>query len=70
MKVDIETRELYRVLDPQVALDLDVSPAQSLRDSAPLDLGDSWLDRIDAWHGTKSLEKSAEVVTVRDRAVR
>lgn len=57
--VDIDSRPLFRTLDPQAKQDLQVTPEQSLRDSIELRLDTSWLQRVNAYLSTyKSTTKS------------
>ena len=57
--VDIDSRSLYRSLDPQAQQDLQVTPTQSLRDSIGLRLDTSWLQRVNAYQNSyKSVAKS------------
>ncbi|MCL4694401.1 MAG: hypothetical protein KJ060_18065, partial [Candidatus Hydrogenedentes bacterium] len=64
--VDIESRSLFRDLDPQAKQDLQVTPDQSLRDSIELRLDTSWLQRVNAYLNTyKSAAKSTTLRTGR-----
>ncbi|GMV94301.1 MAG: hypothetical protein AMXMBFR82_40790 [Candidatus Hydrogenedentota bacterium] len=64
--VDIESRSLFRDLDPQAKQDLQVTPDQSLRDSIELRLDTSWLQRVNAYLNTyKSAAKSTALRTGR-----
>jgi len=64
--VDIDSRSLYRSLDPQAQQDLQVTPTQSLRDSIGLRLDTSWLQRVNAYLSTyKSTTKSHTIRTDR-----
>jgi hypothetical protein len=60
--VDVDSRPLFRSLDPQAKQDLQVTPTQSLRDTIQLRLNTSWLQRVNAYvNASKSTTKSLTI---------
>lgn len=56
--INLDTRDVYRTLDPQAQQDLQVTPTQSLRDSTELRLTSSWLQRVDTYLNAGKSAKS------------
>lgn len=65
----LDAQSLYRALDPQAQLDLQVAPSQSLRDTIELRLDSTWLQRVNQYLSAyKSATKSAAIRSSRTPA--